>query len=347
MHSPPFAPLVTVSGVSHRFGAGASVLTDLHLTVAPGEIVVLTGPSGSGKTTLLTLIGALRSLQTGSIRLGATELAGLSAAGQVAVRRGLGFIFQEHNLFESLTARQNIAMATCLAPDRAVPAAEDPFVQLGLAGLDHRKPRELSSGQRQRVAIARALSTRPPLVLADEPTAALDRETGATVLTLIRRLADTARTAALVVTHDSRIFPFADRLVNLVDGRLVADLPLKTLVALCHHLRRSGEFPALSPGALVQVARAMSVVTVAAGALLATPGVILAGEARAETGGATLGPGAVFGAAALLADRPVPPVRALTAVRAATLTREAFLAACARERSLDEQILTQLFHTLI
>ncbi|MEO1086303.1 MAG: ATP-binding cassette domain-containing protein, partial [Acidobacteriota bacterium] len=161
------------------------VLFDVDLNIDPGELVILTGPSGSGKTTLLTLIGALRSVQRGSLTTLGRELRGLDRRDLVAVRRDLGFIFQAHNLFDSLTARQNVRLALELddedprAIDRRV---EEILDQVGLADRMEHKPEALSGGQRQRVAVARALARRPALVLADEPTAALDRTSGAQVM---------------------------------------------------------------------------------------------------------------------------------------------------------------------
>ncbi|MEY2879511.1 MAG: hypothetical protein RLZZ15_1891 [Verrucomicrobiota bacterium] len=352
------APLLNVAAVGHSYGEGTArrpVLFDVNLVVRPGEIVVLTGPSGSGKTTLLTLIGALRSLQSGGIRLWDTELRGLKPKAQVAVRRRLGFIFQEHNLFESLTARQNVAMAASLATHPLGDAGDAMLAAVGLADLGHRLPRELSSGQRQRVAIARALSIRPGLVLADEPTAALDQATGRDVIALLRKLADTEGLAVVLVTHDSRLFSFADRLVQLVDGRLVADLPVKTLVALCTHLHTSGALAALSPGAMSQVARALAVGEFSAGAEIAGAGVLLDGE-LARPGGAALRAGAVFGFEQLLRESGAatataagaPTLRVATATaRVATISRAEFTAARGRARSAEEQTLAQLFHTLL
>ena len=170
---------IVIRDLVHHFGAGDSakqVLYDINLSIPRGQIVIMTGPSGSGKTTLLTLVGALRTVQQGSIRFLGTELRGLSLREQAEVRRHIGFIFQAHNLFESLTARQNVHMALelrDLEPAEKRRLAERILTGLGLGERMDCKPQQLSGGQRQRVAIARALVNRPAVVLADEPTAAL------------------------------------------------------------------------------------------------------------------------------------------------------------------------------
>ena len=220
---------VEVHDVSYIYGSGTlrrPVLTGVDFTLRRGEFVVLTGPSGAGKTTLLTLIGALRSLQTGSIEVLGTELAGLSPAGQRAVRRQIGFIFQEHNLFDALTAYQTLKLAAELDPHRPnreqlLARAEALLGALGMETYLNSRPRQLSTGQKQRVAVARALINDPPLILADEPTASLDQEASRLVIALIRRRLDTQNASALIVTHDARIFGYADRVVKMMDGRIV------------------------------------------------------------------------------------------------------------------------------
>src|SRR5262245_41426699 len=191
---------VRVSGLNHHYGQGdtrSQVLFDNHLEIAPGEIVILTGPSGSGKTTLLTLISGLRTVQSGSVRVLGRELRGLGPAELIQVRRGIGFIFQAHNLFDSLTAFQNVKMALelpgvhgALTQPRSPDArARDLLTSLGHGERVDYKPAQLSGGQRQRVAIARALANRPKLVMADEPTAALDEQAGRDVVTLLQQMA--------------------------------------------------------------------------------------------------------------------------------------------------------------
>src|SRR5438270_8835556 len=224
-------PIVSIRGVTHAFGEGATrrqVLADIHADVLAGEIVIMTGPSGSGKTTLLTLVGGLRSLQEGRIEVLGQDLSGLGARELVRVRRDIGFIFQLHNLFESLTAYENVKMAVQLAGERSPAAAirERTVGMLQRLGLGHRidhKPHSLSGGQRQRVAIARALANRPKLVLADEPTAALDKDATHNVVSLFKEMTVEHGTAILMVTHDHRIIELADRPAPMVDGRTAPD----------------------------------------------------------------------------------------------------------------------------
>ena len=218
---------VEASHLSYAFGTGRlvrQVLCDMHLTVHRGEVVLLTGPSGSGKTTLLTLVGALRAVQDGSCVVLGHELSGAADAERVAIRRRIGFIFQDHRLLDFLTAIQNVAMAlehdpTLSEADRMRRAA------MMLAAVDlghclHMRPAQLSGGQRQRIAIARALVRDPDLLLADEPTAALDRQSGGEVMELVSELARERGLAVLIVTHDSRIRGVADRILNIEDGRI-------------------------------------------------------------------------------------------------------------------------------
>ncbi len=219
---------IIVRGVDHAFGHGEArkqVLFGIDLTVERGSLVVLMGPSGSGKTTLLTLMGCLRHVQSGSIRLLGSELAGADTATLESLRRRLGFIFQAHNLHDSLTARQNVLMALQVhgrgEPDRHQLAAEH---MLGLVGLGDRVdylPAKLSGGQKQRVAVARALVSNPAIVFADEPTAALDKVSGQRVVQLLRDLGRARGTTTVMVTHDSRILELADRIIELQDGALV------------------------------------------------------------------------------------------------------------------------------
>jgi putative ABC transport system ATP-binding protein len=223
-----FAP-IEIRGLSYAYGEGdlrRPVLRGIELTVAPGEILLLTGPSGSGKTTLLTLIGALRAMQEGSARVLGVELQGAEERVRVALRRRIGFIFQNHNLLGFLTARQNVAMA--LETNAALPErerlrrAEEMLAAVGLADHAGKLPAQLSGGQRQRVAVARALVGNPGLVLADEPTAALDRQSGFEVVHLLRDLAKSRGVPILMVTHDPRILDIADRVVAMEDGRITA-----------------------------------------------------------------------------------------------------------------------------
>lgn len=221
-------PPVALDGVSYAYGSGElrrPVLREVDLRVAPGEIVLLTGPSGSGKTTLLTLVGALRAMQQGSARVLGQELAGATERQRVTLRRRIGFIFQAHNLLGFLTARQNVAMALEMAaelPEAERLARADAMLEaVGLAEHRHKPPAQLSGGQRQRVAVARALVGVPGLILADEPTAALDKASGQEVVQLMRDLARRRSVAILLVTHDPRILDIADRVVSMEDGRVM------------------------------------------------------------------------------------------------------------------------------
>ncbi len=220
--------VVDVQGLNHWFGSGEvkkQALFDVSLSLRRGSFTVLMGPSGSGKTTVLTLIGCLRAVQDGSVRLLDHQLRGATEAQRVLLRRRLGFIFQAHNLHESLTAAQNVMMGLQVhggVPDAVARQAADHA--LGLVGLSNRTtylPANLSGGQKQRVAIARALVSSPALVLADEPTAALDKDSAAEVVDLLKRMGQARGTTTLLVTHDNRILDRADRILTLEDGRIV------------------------------------------------------------------------------------------------------------------------------
>ncbi len=219
---------VRIRDLNYFFGQGdlrKQVLYDINLDLPIGQIVILTGPSGSGKTTLLTLIGALRSVRQGSLQVLGKELVGLGQGQLVSVRRNIGFIFQAHNLFASLTASQNVEMAVELVGDLRH-KRERAVAMLTRVGLGERvdyRPEALSGGQKQRVAIARALVNQPRLILADEPTAALDKQSGRDVVTLMQRLVREHHCTVLMVTHDNRILDVADRIINLVDGALESD----------------------------------------------------------------------------------------------------------------------------
>lgn len=221
---------VRVAGLNHWFGEGQArkqALFGIDLTIAKGELVILMGASGSGKTTVLTLVGCLRAVTEGSVRLLGVELNGASEEVLVTSRRRLGFIFQAHNLHESLTARQNVRLGLEVHGRAAMAhwqeAADHLLNLLGLGSRLDYYPANLSGGQKQRVAIARALVGNPDIVLADEPTAALDKESGYEVVALLKRLAKARGTAILMVTHDNRILDLADRIVTMEDGRIVSD----------------------------------------------------------------------------------------------------------------------------
>jgi putative ABC transport system ATP-binding protein len=218
--------VIDIQNLNHYFGQGTlkkQVLFQINLKITEGEIVILTGPSGSGKTTLLSLIGGLRSVQEGSLQHFEKELRGASEEQLVQTRRQIGYIFQAHNLLPFLTARQNVQMSIELQEHLGGRETEErAALILEKVGLGHRidyYPDSLSGGQKQRVAIARALAGNPPLVLADEPTAALDSKTGRDVVNLMQRLAKEQSRTIVLVTHDNRILDIADRIVHMEDGR--------------------------------------------------------------------------------------------------------------------------------
>ncbi len=222
-------PIVEMRGLNHWFGSGEArkqALFDIDITLRRGSLTVLMGPSGSGKTTVLTLAGCLRGVQDGSVRLMGHELNGARAAQLTELRRHLGFIFQAHNLHESLTALQNVVMGVQVRPGVPDTLAQQAAARaLDLVGLSDRLdylPANLSGGQKQRVAVARAIVGNPMLVLADEPTAALDKDSAADVIDLLKRLGTERGTTTLLVTHDNRILDRADRILQLEDGRLVS-----------------------------------------------------------------------------------------------------------------------------
>ncbi len=221
---------ISVRGLDHFFGEGEArkqALFDVTLEVARGSLTILMGPSGSGKTTLLTLMGCLREVHAGSVRLLDQDLFDADEATRVDMRRRLGFIFQAHNLHDSLTARQNVMMGLQVhgRGDRArhARAADHLLDLLGLGARLEYLPGNLSGGQKQRVAIARALVSNPDIIFADEPTAALDKVSGMAAVRLFKDLGRTRGTTTVMVTHDPRILDLADRVVTLEDGRIVED----------------------------------------------------------------------------------------------------------------------------
>lgn len=219
--------VISVQNLNHYFGKGQlrkQVLFDINLEINAGEIIIMTGPSGSGKTTLLTLVGGLRSAQEGSLRVLGQELCGANAGQLTLARRNHGYIFQAHNLHGSLTAQQNVRMGLELhkgiSPQEMYKRSAE---MLEVVGLGHRLnyyPDDMSGGQKQRVAIARALVSQPKIVLADEPTAALDSKSGRDVVNLMHNLAKEQACTILLVTHDNRILDIADRIVYMEDGKL-------------------------------------------------------------------------------------------------------------------------------
>jgi putative ABC transport system ATP-binding protein len=225
---PTMSPIIQIQNLNHTYGKGVlkkPVLNNINLIINPGEIVLLTGPSGSGKTTLLSLIGALRSMQQGSLQVLDRELYKASKRQQIQVRAQIGFIFQAHNLLKCLTAWENVNMSLKLhrhlSPHDRRHKSIAMLESVGLGDRVNYYPENLSGGQKQRVAIARALVSQPRLVLADEPTAALDKQSGRDVVDIMQRLAKEQRCAILLVTHDNRILDVADRIIQMEDGCLV------------------------------------------------------------------------------------------------------------------------------
>jgi putative ABC transport system ATP-binding protein len=223
-------PAISIHNLDHYFGRGQlrkQVLFDINLEINVGEIVIMTGPSGSGKTTLLTLVGGLRSVQSGSLHVLGQELYGANQERLTLARRHHGYIFQAHNLHSSLTALQNVRMGLELHKELSVQEMQQRsaqiLIEVGLEKHLNYYPDNLSGGQKQRVAIARALVSHPKIVLADEPTAALDKQSGRDIVNLMQTLAKEQGCTILLVTHDNRILDIADRIVHMEDGKLMSN----------------------------------------------------------------------------------------------------------------------------
>ncbi|MGA7264517.1 MAG: ATP-binding cassette domain-containing protein [Stellaceae bacterium] len=320
--APPTAagPAVRVHGLNHYYGEGEArnqVLFGNAIEIPAGQLVVMTGPSGAGKTTLLTLIGALRSVHEGRIEVLGRDLSRLGGGELVEVRRDIGFIFQMHNLFDALSAYENVKMAAQLANGELGDMRQRCAGILERLGLGHRidhKPRFLSGGERQRVAIGRALVNRPRLILADEPTAALDKDSTMNVIDLLKQTTIDYGAAVMMVTHDHRIIDSADRLVHMVDGRIMSDVVLHDALRICEFLRPIDLFKTLTPQQLTDVAEHMKKRYYAAGETIIREGepgeeffLISDGEVeviRSDHEVARLGPGDFFGEVALISGEP-------------------------------------------
>ena len=214
-------------GVSKTYGGGAAAvpaLTGVDLDVYAGDILMLCGPSGSGKTTLLSIMGGILRPSSGSVAVCGEDITKMPESELPRVRLGnFGFLFQGFNLFPALTAQENVEVAFTLrgrSKRRARVEAAELLEQVGLAHKCAAYPADLSGGQKQRVAIARALAGDPPVLLADEPTAALDAASGQNVMEILRRLAEERGRAVVIVTHDSRVLHYATRMVRIADGRI-------------------------------------------------------------------------------------------------------------------------------
>ena len=209
-------------------GAGrVKALKGVNLELRPGELTLLMGPSGSGKTTLLSILGCILSPTSGSLAIAGQATAGLRAEALAEIRRRhIGFVFQSYNLFPTLTALENVRLALDvrgLDRRQGLALAREALVAVGLGHRLGAYPRTMSGGEQQRTAIARAIAGRPSLVLADEPTAALDTENGKAVMALLAELAGDASRAVLAVTHDHRTMAYAHRIVTIEDGRIIGD----------------------------------------------------------------------------------------------------------------------------
>lgn len=348
---------VRIDHLDHFFGEGENrnqVLFDVNIEIAAGQLVVVTGPSGSGKTTLLTLVGALRSIQSGDVRVLDQSLSGLGQRDLVAARRQIGFIFQNHNLFRSLTALENVKMALPLSDCPKAEMNDRAAEILGRVGLGHRldhKPRHLSGGQCQRVAVARALVNRPKLILADEPTAALDKESSRIVVNLLKALTTDDGCSVIMVTHDNRILDLANRIVNMVDGAIQSDVILAEAVRICEFLRPLEQFQHLTPTELTHIAEEMEKLRYQPGHDIIREGeagdrfyLICEGEVEVSRGAtrtalARLGPGAFFGERALITDEPRnATVTAVGEVEVYALGKDEFRAALTASATFREQL---------
>jgi lipoprotein-releasing system ATP-binding protein len=227
---PPSAPLIELNDICKTYNAGlpnaAEVLHGVSLRIGRGEFAALIGPSGSGKSTLLNIIGLLERMTTGSYRIEGDEVVGLDDAALTLRRRStLGFVFQFHHLLPAFSALENVTLPALMREGRITPAqrerARAVLAAVGLSDAMSKRPAELSGGMQQRVAIARALVLEPPLVLADEPTGNLDTASSDEVFALMRRMHAQLHTSFLIVTHDPRLAARCDRVLELVDGRLV------------------------------------------------------------------------------------------------------------------------------
>lgn len=223
-------PVLEAVDVVKELGSGAGkvmALRGVSLALVPGELTLLMGPSGSGKTTLLSILGCILTPTSGTIRVAGRATTGLAAEQLARLRRDhIGFIFQSYNLFPTLSALENVRIALDVRGEKGFKAAaraEEVLRDVGLGQRLKNHPANLSGGEQQRVAVARAIATSPSVVLADEPTAALDSENGEQVMALLARIAREQQRSVLVVTHDPRTLPFADRVVSIEDGRIVGE----------------------------------------------------------------------------------------------------------------------------
>ena len=222
--------MIEATEIAMALGEGAArveALKGINLSLKGGELTLLMGPSGSGKTTLLSVLGCMLSPTSGTVQIRGRSTTGLDAEQLAEVRReNVGFVFQSYHLFPTLTAAENVRLALDVRGDRSPQAREKANKALATVGLAHKTnafPRALSGGEQQRVAVARAIVGDASVILADEPTAALDSENGHAVMTVLAEIAKDRSRAMFIVTHDPRIMPFADRILRIEDGRIVSD----------------------------------------------------------------------------------------------------------------------------
>jgi putative ABC transport system ATP-binding protein len=223
-------PIIEAANVSKSFGSGPTrvlALNDVNLTLDGGKLTVLMGPSGSGKTTLLSILGCMLAPTSGTVRICGTSASGVRPDELARIRRQhIGFVFQSYHLFSTLTVAENVLLALDVRGERgpkAMAKAAEVVASVGLASKMASFPRQLSGGEQQRVAIARAIVAEPSAILADEPTAALDAANGRATMAILSTTARERGRAVLVVTHDPRLFEFADRIVHIEDGVLTRE----------------------------------------------------------------------------------------------------------------------------
>ena len=223
-------PVLEADDIVQFLGQGAGrvqALKGVSLSLKGGELALLMGPSGSGKTTLLSILGCLMTPASGTVRIAGRSIEGADPEALAKLRRDhIGFIFQSYHLFPTLTAEENIRLALDVRGDssrRAVEAARNVLARVGLGHKRKSRPLELSGGEQQRIAVARAIVGNAKAILADEPTGALDTENGKAIMTLLAEIAKDPTRAVLVVTHDPRTVPFADRIIHIEDGRIVGE----------------------------------------------------------------------------------------------------------------------------
>jgi putative ABC transport system ATP-binding protein len=226
-------PAVSCTGVTKEFGAGETktlALRGVDLTVSSGQLTLLVGPSGCGKTTLISIVAGLLNPTQGGVAVLGTDLAALSGRQLVEFRaKNIGFVFQQYNLLPALSAAENAAVPLIInrwSRSKAIAKARELLATVGLGHRSDNYPSQLSGGEQQRVAIARALITEPRLLVCDEPTSALDANSGQTVMKLIKQVAVQPDRAVIIVTHDSRVYEFGDRIVEMSDGQILNDGPV-------------------------------------------------------------------------------------------------------------------------